>query len=331
MPTVEDFSRILSAYGVSAPLIKMQPLQRSANSPNLLRLIYRLDTADGHQWVCRLTHAPSHQLAIAEQQALFAMLLYTHGIPTPSKLRCKGSYCSDQLMDEKKFCVTLESYMGIDLEIADLYTFDMLGEMIGRIHMVSQEHPIYIGFSTTFQEISTGQARYANILRQAQPKLPQTPAIMEATHLHDGLVDMLRPVWNTLPRGAVHGDLGIYNNFVVSNTGLTVIDFDLAGDEVYLGDLLAAYYSSIHKYTWQARLVGIDHTMAKERFLEKYSAWRKLATLEQQYFPVVSALFDGLFYSKAAVERWNKHPTPDALAYFEKAPALFSAGFSCME
>ena len=317
----------MQIYGVGASLVNVHQLQCGFNNFSLLRNVYRLDTSDGQQLVCRISCAPHYPVDLIERQSAFAMLLLANGVPTPQKLCAAEFYCIRWPQAESELHVTLETYMGSDLESADLDTFNTLGSLVGQMHVAAQKHPAHLGFSTTARDILTGRACYANILRRAHA-LPQTSAIRDATRLHDALVSILRPMWNKLPRGAVHGDMGIYNNLVSSHKGLAVIDFNLAGDEVFLGDLLATYYSSIHKYNWQDRLINIDRPAAKKVFLAGYVAHRKLTMLEEQNFLTIAALFDGLFYSKAAIERWNESPIPTSLTHFEKVSALFEAGFA---
>lgn len=324
----KDFEYILCNYGIQIPLTRIKKLQEFSDGREKLRLIYFLETIDGQQWICRLTNERQYPIDLVERQSAFAMLLKKNGISTPKKLCKDGHYCFYWPKNEIKLCVTLETYMGSNLESADLKIFGTFGGLLGQMHIISQLNPVHLGFSTIAHAIYTGKACYANILRQAKPEIPYILSLQKAANLHDTLVSILRPVWSKLPMGAVHGDLGLYNNLVVSHLGLTVIDFNLAGDEVYLGDLLAAYYSSIHKYDWQNRLKSIDKSLARRKFLKEYVSYRTLTTLEQQYFPIVSALFDGLYYSKAVIERWNKSPLPTVMTSFEKIPALFAAGFA---
>ena len=123
--------------------------------------------------------------------------------------------------------------------------------------------------------------------------------------MHDKLVETLVPIWNTLPAGAVHGDLGIYNNLMQTKYGLGIIDFNRSGDEVFLGDALSAFYASVHKLSWQERLSAISKDEALHVFLSGYGSQRILTTVETEYYHLVAALFDGLFYCKSAIELWN--------------------------
>lgn len=102
-------------------------------------------------------------------------------------------------------------------------------------------------------------------------------------------------------------------------SGIGVIDFNLAGTEAFLGDMLAAFYASIHKCTWQEKLTGINKDQAYQLFFKAYLAERKFTVLEKSAFSKAAALFDGLFFFKAIVEEWDITHDIDVLARLNEA------------
>lgn len=58
---------------------------------------------------------------------------------------------------------------------------------------------------------------------------------------------------------------------------------------------------------------GLNELNAFLIFWEGYSEHYSVSEIEIEYFPQVSALFDGLFYCKCAIEVWNNGFQEEAL------------------
>ncbi len=288
------------------------------------RLIYQIGTACGRYWVCRLTSEENYPPNIIEQQSQFAMLLWHHGILTPKKMKNGKNYCIEIEWDNQSYYATLEEYAGADIEEVNLDTFGILGKLIGQMHAISEKYPIKIDFSSVRDVIHNGRAKFDRIVKQAD--LPQTcyDAIRRCAVIHDELINELRMLWNELPYGAVHGDIGICNNLVHMGSGIGIIDFNLAGTEAFLGDMLVTFYASIYKYSWQGKLAHISRDQAFQYFLKEYLTERSFTTVEKLVYSRATALFDGLFFSKAVVEEWNKTRDIDVLARLDEAVFHFN-------
>ena len=241
------------------------------------------------------------------------MILHANGVNTARKYRCQNNYCIHHLINGIEMQITLEEYIGEDLSDVGIGFLKEFGEVLGRVHSVSSKHPFVIGRSFISDYIQNDKARFSKILEKAEPPLPDFPYVHIAEKLHDNLVHELAKNWHLLPMGAVHGDLGAFNNLMNTASGVGIIDFNLAGDEAFLGDVLSSYYASIHKYLWKDLFSGLNELNAFLIFWEGYSEHYSVSEIEIEYFPQVSALFDGLFYCKCAIEVWNNGFQEEAL------------------
>lgn len=314
---------VLRAYGLPGQILKVLPLEE-IEEKNERRFLYKVDLQNELQLVCRISREARYPKELIEQQCVFSEKLRAYGLPTAKKYRLcgrKGNY----VLESEYGHVTLEQYAGADVEHADPDMFYRLGVLLGSMHSVSERDPSQIDYSPICGAIREGRANFVRILPRSDPALLQREDVRAAQALHDGLVCRLRATLEDLPHGAVHGDLGICNNVVTANGKLSIIDFNLAGDEPFLYDLLSCFYSSIHKYSWRGRWKGINQQQLLEDFLHGYASWRTLIEVEQGQFCLVAALFDGLFYCKAIWEEYNDTGNPLVLERFRAAVAKFDS------
>lgn len=297
---------ILSKYGFFEEIVDIIPLQESKKKDEI-RCIYQVDLKGSLKLICRVSKERRFHKELIEQQSCFSEQLRLCGVPVAKKYKSDDGYCITYKLDSFLCCVTLEEYVGEDIKIIDINTFERLGQILGQMHTVSEQNPFKINYSHIFAAITNGRARFTNILRDEETTscAMGISYIEEIAKIHDRLVSLIKRAADKLPRGAVHGDLGILNNIVVNQGDIFIIDFNLAGEELFLFDMLSCFYSSIHKYSWREALQTIDYDEAYFKFISGYCSQRELSASEKEAFGIVAALFDGLFYSKAIVEEYN--------------------------
>lgn len=317
-----EAEQLLHMFGVQDEIIATACLQKSKYNKNFC-YIYKVSAKD-KAWVCRISRELNHSVQLAEMQSRFAMLLWENGIITAKKLQCSHAYCIELPYKNITVQAMAEEYLGEDFSNFTLDTFQKFGVLLGRMHFISERYSAKIGKSYVAEAIVSDKAVFSSILAKAVLPLPRLKEIENIEAVHNQLIAELSQIWQTLPSGAVHGDLGLYNNLIETKFGLGVIDFNLAGDEVYAADALASFYASIHKYSWQDKMKNLNREKALADFLNGYCRERKFCDLEKKYFSKISALFDGLFFCKAMIELWNDgrcktalSRMPEALLYFD--------------
>ncbi len=299
---IVDAQRILWRFSIQETTLSFVPIQETFREDGI-RLIYELTTVQGGHWVCRLSSERNYPKSLVERQSLFSELLRMHGVLIPHKIKSDEGYCSSMAFGPYLFQVTVEEWIGRNLDEVTEETFLSLGKLLGRCHILSERHPMKLGYSTISKSIKNGQACFRKILCSV-PHWISYQEVADAARLHDALVLHLASIQETLPTGAVHGDLGIFNNLLQTEKGIAMIDFNMAGDEVFLWDMLITYYASIHKYSWRKRLARLNLMTCYSSFFSGYQGVRTLTEVERSTFPEAAALFDGLFYCKAIVEEY---------------------------
>ena len=317
MLSIGDADRILRLYHLLGNAQSVTPLQETVMGEER-RLIYRVDTSDGGQWVCRLTREAAFPRRLIEQQSQFAMMLYDNGVLTPWKAQSDGRFCVEIYIKGFAYHVTVESYLEGDQTPPSPAPVTEFGKLIGKTHALSKKFHADIDFSVIGNAISSGKARLSTVISSANTPIPDMPSVRYAAASHDNLISQLSAVWKDLPKGGVHGDLGVFNNIIYTKNGMGIIDFNLSGEEAYLADALSAYYSSSHKREWSEFGENELHD-----FISGYVSEYRFCASERRAFSNLAALFDGLYFCKKIIQRWNISPNADVLTSFRDAERYF--------
>ena len=310
-------------FGINQEVNSYIPIQETVEIENE-KLIILVKTVNGSKYICRYYKGSHFSKTVIEQQSQFADVLKNNGIITPNKYSCKGSYCLPFTFGNKKYLTTIEDFLaGNDFGI-DLQLFEKLGRLLGCLHRISEKVPTKIDYSPITDSIISGKARFEAILNKTSKTFEISDRITKIGGLHDRLVNQLSENWCTLPCGSVHGDLSVFNNIIEVDGSIGIIDFDLAGNETYLSDLLITFYSSLYKYYPDREKTNIDVSKAYKMFFRGYLSQRKLTETEISVFPEMAALFDGLYFSKMLLSEWNQTHGSIVLKQFDKAYRHFN-------
>ena len=302
--------KILNDYGISEKVVNITSFQETVFDKQL-RCIYQFDLSNKQKVVCRISRESNFSKELIEQQNCFSEKLRNYGILVPKKYCINGHYCIIEKFKNRICNITLEEYVGCDYENIKLSSFYFLGKMLGKMHFISEKDPTEIGYSHISKSIIMGRARFANLYHGIEREIEKLNDIKEIESLHDELVHKVKIILKGLPHGAVHGDLGIFNNIVTMNGKVYIIDFNLAGDEAFLCDMLCCFYSSIYKFA--EKKIYIDISEAYSYFIKGYFEYRKFSYIEIENFSIISVLFDGLFYSKSIIKEYNDNRNASVL------------------
>lgn len=315
---VYELQNILSSFGIFENVLLTEILE-NLKTKDKYRIIYKIIT-NSNTWVCRISNEKGYTCNIIEKQEDFAMILRQNGVSVPLKIKSNGKYCQQFDIDNIIVNVTLERFIkSVDSENPK-NLFYKLGNIIAEIHNISENKKSIIGKSFLSSEILSGNAKFNKIILKSKPKIYVFEELKVAEELHDSLVDYISVRLCNLPKGAVHGDLGIYNNLLIASDGLYVIDFNLCGDEYFIIDALSALFSSLY-YDIEIPFKVKDSAIGL--FLKGYIEVRKISFNEKALFPYVAALFDGVYYSKMCISYWNKGRQKEALKLLTKTKEHF--------
>lgn len=173
-----------------------------------------------------------------EKQSCFSEFMRSQGIKTPSRYKANGKYCNEYIYNNSQCNVTVEDWCGEEIKEISIDIAYQIGKLMAQMHRISLANKCEIGCGTLFSAAYCNDVdAYSEFCKICEDeKLDQT-IITEINTLHDEKLKSIRAVWNILPKTAVQGDVSI-NNLVYSTDGFTIFDYNNAGDEVLISDLI---------------------------------------------------------------------------------------------
>ncbi|MBO5035719.1 MAG: hypothetical protein J6D42_01395 [Clostridia bacterium] len=293
-------SEILRLYGIDGDICERKIYIDRAYE-DFVKQIFSVKLKDGKHIVVKILREEddySVNRRKFEKQSEFSEFMRKNGIKTPKRYLCGDGYCSEYECGGVMCHVTVEDWCGEEVGLIDSDLSYKIGQLMACMHTVSLENNCEIGFGTLFS------AAYENDV----DAFPEFCKICENDNIDSGIVEQikkireeklafLRSVWTELPKAAVQGDISI-NNLVFDGKDITVFDYNNAGDEVLISDLvmeglLTAYEMDIPE--------DADPACREEffpAFLNGYLSVRKLSEKEAETAWVAYTLYHGLWFTR---------------------------------
>ena len=115
--------------------------------------------------------------------------------------------------------------------------------------------------------------------------------------LRDQKLERIRAVWDTLPKAAVQGDISI-NNLVHDKDGLIVFDYNNAGDEVLISDLVMEGLLTAYEMELPDGTPASYREQIFPALLKGYLSVRSLSEAERNTAWEVYTLYHGLWFTR---------------------------------
>ncbi len=233
-----------------------------------------------------------------EKQSAFSEFMRRHGIKTPARYMVEGKYCIEYVYNNIPCNVTVEDWCGEEITEINTEISYKIGELMARMHILSLDNHCEIGCGTLFSAAYWNDVdafpQFCEICKNE--KLDQE-IVEKIKKLHDEKLEAIRTVWDMLPKAAVQGDISI-NNLAYGEEELIVFDYNNAGDEVLISDLvmeglLTAYEMDLPD--------GTDPSCREQFFpalLEGYLSVRTLSDEEAKAAWLVYTLYHALWFSR---------------------------------
>lgn len=304
-PKVQEsvIQAILEEYGLEAAFSEQKEyIHYDGNGKeNRVKVILSVLLESGKRVVIKILREKDELLAERakiEKQSAFSEQMRRNGIKTPVRYRTNGRYCHEIRYHQLPCLVTVEDWCGEEITEINADLAYRIGKLMARMHLLSLENQCEIGCGTLFSAAYWNDVdvfpTFGKLGRHE--KLDQT-LVEQIRKLHDEKLTAIRAVWARLPKAAVQGDISI-NNLVDGESGLIVFDYNNAGDEVLISDLvleglLIAYEMDLPEGTDQS---------AREQFfpalLDGYLSTRRLSEEEADVAWIVYTLYHALWFSR---------------------------------
>lgn len=294
---------ILKRYGFSEAFSEQKEYinYQGEDGDGLVKIVFSVLPENGQRLVLKILHEEddlSAERNKIEKQSAFSEFMCEKGIPTPKRYMAGGKYCNEVIYQDIPCNVTVEDWCGEEIKEINTEIAYKIGELMARMHILSLENHCEIGCGTLFSAAYWNDVdafpRFCELCRNEH--LDQNMA-EQIKNLHQERIEALRAVWDRLPKAAVQGDISI-NNLVEGAEGLIVFDYNNAGDEVLVSDLvmeglLTAYEMDLPE--------GADPACRKEffpAFLKGYLSVRKLSEEEEAAARLIYSVYNGLWFTR---------------------------------
>lgn len=296
-----DTSICLQKFGLSEPIKEWRLLADGPDHPvpyDVIRKIIYVELENAEKYVVKFVREPFFSTEIIENQCAFSDVLMKHGIDTPKRLTRDGKYCISYEKEHLIMDVYAEEWVGGKIPHLTLDIYEETGSVMGKIHRIAGETKYQIGFSLLYNEITERDTSFERLWRNGDHSLIPDEEYEIMLNIYNRRLDIIKTVWSSLPRAAVQGDIYSCNNIAVRNGGLVVYDFNLAGDEVLIGDILQCWFRTVFDEKIEEDLRKLSREEMWSVFIKAYQKERPLTDREKKYFPDVYAILGVVYYTK---------------------------------
>ena len=233
-----------------------------------------------------------------ECQSAYAEMLRENGIATPRRYRAEGSYCIVLSMAFGKICATAEDWCGNEITtITESLSF-RIGALLAKIHTVSVQNGFMIGRGTLFgAAVKNDVNAFDGLCRLAEDEQIDKDVFAAIRALYEQKMCELRTVWEGLPRAATQGDISI-NNLVDTGDELIVFDFNNAGDETLVSDLVLEGLLTAYEMDLPEGTPPEVPQQLFRAFIRGYRSVRALSDAECAAAWTIYVLYDSLWFTK---------------------------------
>lgn len=299
---IADVIDILSLYSCNENVIAIDMLSYFQEYNKVCILIKA--TCNGNKkYVIKLLNIEPIEIFEEEERNVFSEFLRLKGLSVPKKHINSNHYCATITINDIDFLATVEDYFGEDVKEITLQSVFELGSILGNLHQLSYSHGYHLKQGCVLSSLKSGRTRFDSIWSELDAIVFDNPEeIQKIRILHNNKIEELKKLWNELPTTAVHGDLGLTSNFMYQSSGYGIIDFNLAGDEVLLGDLLITWYSSRYSNDFIRKVPFNNVSKIKQSFFQGYYSKRELTDIEHKNFDKVSIIINGIYFNRFVAE-----------------------------
>lgn len=241
MIETEIIESILTLYGFEPHFTDQKSYIHAIEENGWMKLIFRVTLDNGKMVVIKLLHEDEDletEHRKYEKQSSFSEVMRSHGIRTPARYQVDGKFCVRYVYHNLPCIVTVEDWCGEEITEITTDIAYRIGELMARMHTLSLENSCEIGHRTLFSAAYWNDVdAYSDFCEISENEHLDQSNVARIKMLRDEKLARIREVWESLPKAAVQGDVSI-NNLVSSEDGLIVFDYNNAGDEVLISDLV---------------------------------------------------------------------------------------------
>lgn len=267
----------------------------------LIKIVMSVLLKSGKRVVIKILHEENDLIKDRdkiEKQSAFSEFIRLNGIETPMRYMANGRFCNEYIYNGIPCNVTIEDWCGEEITEINTDISYKIGKLMARMHTISLENKCEIGCGTLFSAAYWNDVdAYESFCRIGENKNLDQSIVSEIKRSHDEKLNKIRDVWDKLPRAAVQGDISI-NNLVLADDDLIVFDYNNAGDEVLISDLVMEGLLTAYEMDLPQKADKSMRDTLFPAFLSGYLSARKLSKEEADTAWLVYTLYHALWFTR---------------------------------
>lgn len=324
LPNKEQLRQAVHAFGIVEEVENFYirtNMQEERNGKKAFRIVIEVRLENQKKLIVRFLNERAFIMDIShlristdtlERQSEFSEILRKNGMLVPQKYSKNGKYCIQMFLDDTEADVTVEEYLGKPLEKFSEELFPVYGELLGKMHKISLDHKIHIGFSIVFDEVMENRTNYKNLFTGCSLEDLDNQLLKKIIRLHDIKKEKILSIWNCLPKAAVQGDIYSCNNVALLPEGIGFYDFNIAADEVLLGDFLHLWFRTLYDVENEDLIKEWDLNICWKNYLSGYEKYRQFTQKEREIFSLVYSVLGSIYMTRYLVELLRRNRRKDA-------------------
>ena len=299
--TNKDIECILGLYGFNESFSGQEIYLQNTETDGYVKFIFGVTLESGKKLVIKLLREGKDlvkERQKMENQSAFSEFMRGHGISTPAHYPSNGAYCATYEFHGTPCNVTVEDWCGEEITEITTETACEIGALMARMHTCSLENQCEIGTGTLFCAAYWNDVdafpEFCEITKDA--RFDQA-AVERIKMIREEKLERIRAAWETLPKAAVQGDVSI-NNLTRGAHGLTIFDYNNAGNEVLVSDLVMEGLLTAYEMDLPEGVSESCRETLFPSFLKGYLSVRTLTNAECAVAWDVYTLYHGLWFTR---------------------------------
>lgn len=294
---------ILALYGLSSAFDEQREYihYNGEFGDGLVKMILSVRLESGGRVVLKILREEGDLLQDRDKidrQSDFSEQMRRLGIQTPKRYMANGRYCNEFFYGGRACNVSVEDWCGEEIKEITPEISYKIGVLMAKMHTLSLENGLSVGCGTLFSAAYENDVdAFGRFCELCEDERLDREISAQIKRLREEGLQALRAVWDTLPKAAVQGDISV-NNLVYGEDELRVFDYNNAGDEVLVSDLVMQGLLTAYEMELP---VGADPASREALFpalLEGYLSARKLSAKEADAAWRIYTLYHALWFTR---------------------------------
>lgn len=296
---LKDLIDVLALYNITEPICNFKFFINGYNDKTSeLKVITKVEFINRKPLVVKFIRENNHPHNIIEKQSAFSEYLRSEGILTPKRYMNGGKYCSKFLLDNLYTDVTIEDYLGEEIKSIDFKLAYKIGKLMAKIHCISERGNCHIGSNTIFNVVGYNEVSgFDKFVELGETNKIDIVMYRRIKSIYTTKLEKIRLLWDKLPRFATQGDFSI-NNLTYVGEELGIFDYNIAGDESLIGDMVLEGLLTANEMDLADGLSETDHEELFRCFFNGYTDERPLTDVENSVLRDIYSISSGLWFTK---------------------------------